>query len=111
MNAIKFGGMRSTKRLNPFINSKYSRVGEGVDGTISGVVTELGLPVARRVMCYHRYSGRLTAIGYSDNNGRYRFNGLIKDVKYYVTSVDESNGDEQYNAVTQDLITASEVIK
>ena len=49
MNAIKIGGIQSTRRLNPFVNSKYSRVGEGVDGTISGVVTELGSPVARRV--------------------------------------------------------------
>lgn len=111
MNAIKFGGMRSTKRLNPFFNSKYSRVGEGVNGTISGVVTELGSPVTKRVMCYHRYSGRLTAISYSNSNGEYRFNNLIKGVKYFITSVDENNDAIQYNAVTQDLITASEVVR
>lgn len=108
MNSINIGGMRSTRRLDPFINSKYSRVGEGVNGTISGVVTELGSPVARRVMCYHRYSGRLTAISYSNSNGEYRFNNLIRGVDYYVTSIDESKNAIQYNAVTQDLITASE---
>ena len=83
--------------------------GQGDNGYIVGVVTELSLPVVRRVMCYHRLTGALLATTISSADGSYRFDDLIAGVKYYVTSVDESKGAVQYNAVTQDLITASEV--
>ena len=78
-------------------------------GFISGQTTEGGIAVSARVMCYHRMSGRLVDTTYSNDNGYYRFMGLIAGVKYYVTSLDENNNSTRYNAVTQDLITASEV--
>lgn len=87
------------------------RSGEGVDGVIKGIVTENGTPVSRRVMCYHRMSKTLVSTVISDKNGAYIFNNLIAGVKYYVTSLDSNNDAVQYNAVTQDLITASEAIK
>ena len=85
--------------------------GEGADGRIVGVVTENGIAVSRRVMCYHRKSGALVRTVISGTDGSYELNGLVAGVKYFVTSVDENNDAVQYNAVTQDLITASEVIK
>lgn len=83
--------------------------GQGDNGYISGVVTENSLPVSRRVMCYHRLTGDLLASTWSKADGSYRFDNLIAGVKYYITSLDENNDGIQYNAVTQDLITASEV--
>ena len=88
-----------------------SAAGKGANGYISGIVTELGVVVSRRVNCYHRMSGILVSSVWSDNNGKYRFDGLIAGVKYYVTSLDSNDDAVQYNAVTQDLITASEAIK
>ena len=83
--------------------------GQGDNGYIVGVVTELSLPVIRRVMCYHRLTGALLATTISDSGGNYRFDNLIAGVKYFVTSVDEADDGVQYNAVTQDLVVASEV--
>lgn len=87
-----------------------SKIGEGVDGFIAGIVTEKELPVIRRVMCYHRKSGELLKTTWSDINGHYRFDGLVANLAYFITSVDENVDAVQYNAVTQDLVTASEVI-
>lgn len=84
--------------------------GQGDTGYISGVVTEQSLPVSRRVMCYHRLTGALLATAWSKTDGSYRFDGLVAGVKYFITSVDNNNDAVQYNAVTQDLITASEVV-
>ena len=84
--------------------------GEGSDGEILGVVTEKGIGVSRRVMCYHRKSGALVRTVLSEGNGRYEINNLVAGVEYFVTSIDENNDAVQYNAVTQDLIIASEVI-
>lgn len=81
----------------------------GDDGYIKGIVTEGANPVVRRVMCYHRRTGALIDSTLSDSNGNYRFDNLIAGIKYFVTSVDENKDAVQYNAVTQDLITASEV--
>lgn len=83
--------------------------GQGDSGYIAGIVTENSLPVSRRVMCYHRLTGAWLATTFSDDDGKYRFNGLVAGVKYFVTSLDENEDSTQYNAVTQDLITASEV--
>lgn len=82
--------------------------GQGDNGFIAGKVTEQGLPVIRRVACYHRMSGALIDTTWSDINGNYRFDNLVAGVKYFVTSLDENKDNTQYNAVTQDLITASE---
>lgn len=83
--------------------------GVGDGGYISGVVTELSVPVERKVSCYHRRTRILVGTVSSDANGKYRFNNLIAGVKYFVTSLDENNDSAQYNAVTQDLVVASEV--
>lgn len=87
----------------------YIRNGEGINGFIEGVVTERSIPVSRKVCCYHRLSNELLSIVRSSDSGRYRFDGLIAGSKYYITSLDEDEDGAQYNAVTQDLITASEV--
>lgn len=86
-------------------------LGVGDNGFISGIVTEQGKPVSRRVICYHRRTGARVASTWSSDDGKYRFDNLIADVTYLVTSVDENNDAVQYNAVTQDLITASEVVR
>lgn len=78
-------------------------------GFISGVVTEQNVPVSRRVMCFHRKSARLISITYSGEDGRYTFKNLVPASEYFITSIDDNNDGIQYNAVTQDLIIASEV--
>lgn len=94
----------------PLEHRSFAKQGEGADGFITGVVTEKELPVIRRVMCYHRKSGKLLKTTWSDINGHYLFDGLVANLAYFITSVDENVDAVQYNAVTQDLVTASEVI-
>lgn len=91
------------------LRKSQTKNGQGDDGYIAGFVTEQDISVSRRVMCYHRLTGDLLASTWSKPDGSYRFNNLIAGVKYFITSVDENNDGIQYNAVTQDLITASEV--
>lgn len=98
-------------RVQSNLHGNSLRAGQGDDGYIAGIVTELSLPVIRRVMCYHRLTGLLLDTTWSKADGSYRFDGLIAGVKYFITSVDENNDSVQHNAVTQDLITASEVIR
>lgn len=86
------------KRLN-------SGIGRG--GYISGRVSEKGIPVSRRVLCYHRRTGNLVNSTYSDIDGNYRFDDLEPNANYFVVSLDENNDSVQYNAVVQDLIAAS----
>lgn len=94
----------------PLEYRSFVKQGEGADGFIAGIVTEKELPVIRRVMCYHRKSGTLLKTTWSDINGHYRFDGLVANLAYFITSVDENVDAVQYNAVTQDLVAASEVI-
>lgn len=82
------------------------RIGIGGRGFIAGRVLEQGLPVVRRIMCYHRNSGELVSIVFSDNSGDYRFDNLKLNAKYYVLSLDENDDATQYNAVVQDMIVA-----
>lgn len=98
-------------RSSKGIVNDFAKKGAGADGCIKGVVTEQGIGVIRRIMCYHRMSGALISTTLSKTSGEYYFDDLIAGVKYYITSLDESDESTQYNAVTQDLITASEVIK
>lgn len=84
--------------------------GIGTDGYIIGKVTENGVGVSRRVMCYHRHSGALVGTTWSNDDGAYLFDGLIAGVKYYLTAIDGNTDAVQYNAVTQDLVVASEVV-
>lgn len=103
----------SNKPKTPKVSLDMRRhlIGAGVgdNGIIIGKVTEQSMPVVRRVMCYHRMSRVLVTSTWSDSGGDYQLIGLIAGIKYYVTSLDENGDAVQYNAVTQDLITASEV--
>lgn len=83
--------------------------GQGATGYIKGKVTENNIGVSRRVMCYRRRTGVLLYKTMSDENGDYYIGGLIAGLRYFVTSIDENEDGIQYNAVTQDLIVASEV--
>lgn len=85
--------------------------GQGDNGFITGKVTENAIGVKRRVRCYHRLSGILVDEVWSNNNGDYTIINLVAGVRYYITSLDQNGDLVQYNAVTQDLIIASEVIK
>lgn len=71
------------------------------DGTISGEVTELDIPVIREVGLYDRATRQLIAITWSDEKGQYKFTGIDSTRKYYVHAIDSN---DFYNAVTQDMI-------
>ena len=92
------------------LRGDYSKNGQGDTGYIKGIITEKEIPVSRRVMCYHRATGILVGSVWSGVDGGYTFTDLIADVDYFITAVDEHVDAVQYNAVTQDLVTASEVI-
>lgn len=100
---------RHITRLPIAMRSSTSKAGEGDNGFISGIVTEGGNPVARRVFCYYRKTGELIRTVRSNEQGVYRIDGLRPNSIYYLTSIDNNGDDIQYNAVTQDLIAASEV--
>lgn len=89
-----------------FIEAKLP-TGRGRGGYIAGRVFEKEIPVARRVMCYHRRTGSLVNSTYSDDDGNYYFDDLEPNTNYFVISLDENNDAVQYNAVVQDLIAAS----
>ena len=79
--------------------------GTGVyDGTasISGVVTENGLPVVRYVRLFDKVSAALVRVTRSNASGAYVFTGLRPDNEWFVVSHDTEN--RAYNAVIQDLI-------
>lgn len=100
------GGV-SLLRLSKKLRSSVNLDGQGDNGYIEGVVTEEGIAVSRRVMCYSRRTGILVGTTYSKPNGEYRFDNLVSGLKYFITSIDEDNSSVQYSAVTQDLIAAS----
>lgn len=80
-------------------------VGTGLyDGaaSISGVVTENGLPVVRYVRLFDRVSGTLVRVTRSNTSGAYLFTGLKSNNEWFVVSHDTEN--RAYNAVIQDLI-------
>jgi|26BtaG_2_1085354.scaffolds.fasta_scaffold00042_22 hypothetical protein len=80
--------------------------GYGDNGYISGRVTELGMPVVRRVMCYHRHSGALMGVTKSKSDGTYLFKNLLAGSYYFVVSLDENEDEVQYNLVAQDKVIA-----
>ncbi len=97
-------------RLPVYLQGNNANTGQGDTGYITGIITEKEIPVSRRVMCYHRLTGDLVGKTWSGIDGSYTFTDLIADVEYFVTSIDENVDAVQYNAVTQDLVAASEVI-
>lgn len=109
MNAIALGSAVLIT-LPAGLRGDNIKNGQGDTGYIKGKTTEKGVPVSRRVMCYHRLTGELVASTWSELDGSYQLNGLVSNVAYFVTSIDENNDSVQYNAVTQDLIVASEVV-
>lgn len=70
--------------------------------TISGVVTENGLPVVRYVRLFDKVSGTLVRVTRSKPDGSYLFAGLKANNEWFVVSHDTEN--RAYNAVIQDLI-------
>lgn len=109
MNVTVLRGATSIK-LPASLRGNLIKNGQGETGYIKGIVTEKTVPVSRRVLCYHRLSGGLVGSVWSDSNGNYTFTELIAGVEYFVTAVDQNKDAVQYNAVTQDLVVASEVI-
>lgn len=74
------------------------------DGTasISGLVTENGLPVVRYVRLFDKVTGTLVRVTRSNASGAYLFTGLKADNEWFAVSHDTEN--RAYNAVIQDLI-------
>lgn len=70
--------------------------------SISGVVTENGLPVVRYVRLFDKVSGTLVRVTRSAADGSYRFNRVKADHEWFVVSHDTEN--RAYNAVIQDMI-------
>ena len=83
--------------------------GQGNSGYIEGIVTSSGVAVVRRVLCYHRYSGRLIGETTSDEEGRYRINNLQKETKYFLVSINDKVVLGEANLVVNDLVTATEI--
>ena len=84
--------------------------GKGDTGFIEGQVLEKGLPVSRRVMCYHRRTGMLIKHTRSSDNGYFRFNGLAAGIKVFVVSIDDTGNPVIQKAVIGDFVTVSGTI-
>lgn len=107
---IFVSGAILSMRLPHANNVNVSRDGQGNTGFIKGRTLEKDLPVSRRVMCYHRRTGNLIAKTWSDNDGYFEFNNLEPNVSLYITSIDNDGNVVNHAAVTQDLLTAHELI-
>jgi hypothetical protein len=70
--------------------------------SISGVVTENGLPVMRYVRLFDKISGTLVRVGRSQADGSYFFAGLKANNEWFVVSHDTEN--RAFNAVIQDMV-------
>lgn len=75
------------------------------NGTLSGVVSQLGIPVKRLVRCYDRSSGLLVASTEANESGQFSFSYLNPDDKYFVIAFDDLGQTPDYNAVVSDLLT------
>lgn len=76
-------------------------------GSITGRVTENGLPVSKRVMLYERKTGAYAGQTRSDEDGYYTFKRTNETMTYFIVSVDDNNDGVQYNLVGQDLISGN----
>lgn len=74
-------------------------------GSISGIVTEVGVPVSRRVMLYERVSGLFFGQTQSSVTGEFIFENTKEDLTYFAVSLDENQEDTQYNLTGQDLLS------
>lgn len=95
--------------IPPSMNTLMSKDGQDDSGFISGRVLEKGLPVSRRVMCYHRRTGILIANTRSDADGYFRFDKLMAGIKVFITSIDDDGDSVQHKAVTGDFITVQKI--
>lgn len=85
-----------------------------ISGTISGVVTEGGVPVPfAKVHCYFRNSGEKIAGATCDESGNFTIVGLDPttpadpdDGKYFVVALDPAGG-SRYNALIYDRVVPS----
>lgn len=77
------------------------------NGSITGRVTENGLPVSRRVMLYDRNTGAYAGQTRSDSEGIYSFDRTNEQILYFAVSIDDDNDGVQYNIVGQDLISGN----
>ena len=94
-------------RLSHVYNPKIASDGQGDGGYIKGRTLEKDVPVSRRVMCYHKRTGRLIAKTWSDSEGYFEFNNLEPGLALYITSIDNDGNVVNHAAVTQDLLTAN----
>lgn len=67
---------------------------------ISGLTTELGVPMSKQVRVYSRASGALITSLKSQHDGSYKAY-LPRDVSYTVIAIDET---KTFNAVIQDNV-------
>lgn len=90
-----------------FLNTRLGKAGINVDGTISGVVKENGLPVSgKHVALYYRISLQLISTTESGIGGVYSFAGLeTGSSEYFIVSLNDKP--LQFDAVIHDTIMAS----
>lgn len=77
------------------------------NGSISGRVTENGVPVSRRVMLYERKTGNYAGQVLSGLDGFYKFDRTNELLTYFVVSIDDTNRSVQFNLKGQDLISGN----
>lgn len=90
-----------------FVNTILGKAGININGTISGVVQENGLPVSgKRIALYYRISLTLISTTESGIGGVYSFSGLeTGSSEYFIISLNDKP--LQFDAVIHDTITAS----
>lgn len=74
------------------------------NGSISGIVTENGVPVSRSVMLYERSTGAFSRKGRSSADGSYTFSNTNEKLTYFVIAIDDNKDENKFNLVGQDLI-------
>ncbi len=97
------------------IHNQFSYFADGINiamvvpdantGTLSGVVTEELVNVARVVRCYRRSDGQFVATTTSDaTTGAFSFTGLPAGVEYYVVYLDDEANLPNFNAKIFDQV-------
>lgn len=94
----------------PLVYRNNTVNGTGENGFIEGRILNKGVPVSRRVMCFHRRTGQLISTCWSDADGYYRFDNLTAGIKVFITSVDDTVASTMQKAVTGDFITVADAL-
>ena len=72
---------------------------------LTGTVTQLGIPCARKLRCYRRSDGHMVAETISDAvTGAYSFTGLATDEMYYIVAFDDMSENPDFNALVLDQL-------